>query len=256
MPGEVIANDKYTGKAGLSRRHQSCVKFILVFRNRKMQTMTRPSFEDSLFASRTPLPDSPSASDVLFFWRETDVTGSTGLHDGKRNRYADSFREAADLLIAQTLQGAANQESALYPIVYLYRQYLELSIKDSLQMTRLLLDDRRAVLPHHRVVELWQELNEFLVKILPGDAQPGLVQTARLVREFIQHDTSATVFRHPVDVKGRPLFVHAAIIDLANLRDVMGKVDGILSQANGIIYERWKAGQAPQQQRPAPDNDI
>ena len=211
--------------------------------------MTRPSFEDSLFASSTPLPDSPSTSDVLFFWKETDLTSKADSLDDKRNRYADSFREAGDLLIAQTLQGAANQETALYPIVCLYRQYLELSIKDSLQMTRLLLDDRRAVLAHHRVVELWQELNEFLVKILPGDAQSGLVQTGRLIREFMQHDPSVAVFRHPVDVKGRPLFANAAIIDLGNLRDVMAKIDGILSQANGIIHERWQA----RQESPAPD---
>lgn len=214
--------------------------------------MTRPSFEDSLFASSTPLPDSPSTSDVLFFWKETDLTSKADSLDDKRNRYADSFREAGDLLIAQTLQGAANQETALYPIVCLYRQYLELSIKDSLQMTRLLLDDRRAVLAHHRVVELWQELNEFLVKILPGDAQSGLMQTGRLIREFMQHDPSAAVFRHPVDVKGRPLFANAAIIDLGNLRDVMAKIDGILSQANSIIHERWQA----RQESPAPDQNA
>lgn len=232
-------------KTGLGELGPTCVKFITVFRNQKMQTMTRPSFEDSLFASSDPLPDSPSASDTLFCRKETDVVGSADLHSGKRNRYADSFREAADLLIAQTLQGTADQALALYPIVYLYRQYLELTIKDSLQMTRLLLDDRRAVPSHHRVTELWQELNEFLFKVLPSDAQAGLVQTARLIREFMQHEPSTAVFRHPLDTKGRPLFANAAMIDLANLRDVMAKIDGILSQANGIIYARWQARQEP-----------
>lgn len=76
-------------------------------------------------------PELPSAQDKIFstsedWWNKACLA----LGHDRWSIYAIGYKDAADLLV-DNIEGNGRQHDFLvYPIVFLYRQYLELAIKD------------------------------------------------------------------------------------------------------------------------------
>jgi hypothetical protein len=177
-------------------------------------------------------PELPSAEDVLF---QSAVGGwdNASLHYGPDVwlPYILGYKEAADRLVAQVETEHRHHDLLVFPIVYLYRHYLELAIKGLIRQAHDLLGDAVEVPATHTVVELWTTCSALLERVSPGDSLEEQRQIGRLLREFAAVDPTLTAFRYPVDKKGNLSLQGIEQINIPNVRDVIGKIALILEGA-------------------------
>ena len=200
--------------------------------------MPIPPLDDNLFDGVLDSFGLPDGNDVLFtsqedWWNNACLNWS----GGSWSLYAAGYKEAADLLVVSVETRSAGQDTLVYPILFLYRQYLELEIKDTLRISRRLLDIDGDFPMHHRINDLWNDLHVLLERISPGNSSAELKQIARLINDFAKVDPQSMAFRYPVGKSGLPSLPGLTRINLRNVREVLGKISIILSGANSQIYE-------------------
>jgi len=149
--------------------------------------------------------------------------------------YALGYKDAADILVKFVETKKIKQDTLVYPIIFLYRQYLELAIKDLICQAHNLLDIRGQFPKSHNINELWRLCDILLEKISPGDSRDSRKEISRLIREFSNVDPISTAFRYPEDKDGNPSLPNLKLINLRNVRDVIAKIDVIIGGACHII---------------------
>jgi len=173
----------------------------------------------------------PDATDILFgpagdWWNNACLLpGAWG--------YIAGYKIAADKLVSDIESNRQDQDKLVYPIVFLYRQYLELAVKGLIQDGRRLLDiDDWTPITHHRIDRLWPICSGLLAQISPGDSVEEVAQIGRLIDEFCRIDPTSMAFRYPSDKEGKPSLVGLGVINLRNIRDVISKISVILDGAS------------------------
>lgn len=153
--------------------------------------------------------------------------------------YADGYKDAANILVKQVEKRSegALQDTLVYPIVFLYRQYLELAIKGLLKDARRLQDIDEPLPMHHRIYDLWGECRALLKEISPGDSEDALDQITRLLKEFSTVDPTSEAFRYPHNKKGKPSLEGMTHINLRVLRETMDGISNLLCGAQAQISE-------------------
>ena len=69
--------------------------------------------------------------------------------------YVLGYKMAADSLVAQIIETGRYQDSLVFPVCFLYRQYIELRLKEVIRSGRRLLDEPGAFPQHHKIQHLW-----------------------------------------------------------------------------------------------------
>lgn len=79
--------------------------------------------------------------------------------------YIDGYKMAADELAKKIHETGVNQDYLVYPIVFLYRQHLELILKSVIKSARQLLRTEEQGHPtHHKLKDLWPLAKELRKK--------------------------------------------------------------------------------------------
>jgi hypothetical protein len=159
--------------------------------------------------------------------------------------YASAYKKAADKLVE-----SFNDTSRLYdndltlPIVFLYRQYLELHLKS------LVRDGNKAFgnppnSPNHLIDKLWQELKPMLIKArLPETYNSAKIEAVEeCIMEFAKVDENSENFRFPVHKKtGNPLLQNnthlqgISYIDLQHLSQKMTAIGDFLFESDMLLF--------------------
>jgi HEPN domain-containing protein len=167
-----------------------------------------------------------------------------GLHPW--GLYAAGYKEAGDLLVHQLEMRKGGQDTLVYPIVFLYRQYLELTIKDLIRDARELQKVYGDYPKTHELAALWDICQALLLQIFPREPNNVMKDVARLIGEFSAVDPQSMSFRYPEDREGNPSLDGIAQIDLFNLRDVIAKIATFLSGSGSLVYEYLQEDRAQQ----------
>lgn len=184
------------------------------------------------------LPGMPGPSDQLFstqedWWNNACLNWSSSGW----SLYASGYREAADALVANVEQTSSSQDTFVYPVLFLYRQYLELQLKIMLRTLRHLHDIGRDFPKSHKIDALWDETQKLLIQSFPEQPADEVIETGRLIHEFAKVDPLSTAFRYPVDKDGNPSLPGIRYINLRNIREVMAKIAMLLDGAYSMAYE-------------------
>lgn len=183
-------------------------------------------------------PTMPSSDDRLFVSQE-DWWNNACLnwcHDGW-TLYSLGYKEAADLLARHIEEHGAGQDMLVYPVLFLYRQYLELEIKDLIRQGRRLQDIPGGFPKHHDIARLWRICHQLLSEIAPNDSVEELREIDRLIEEFSAVDPSSMAFRYPEDKDGNDSLPGITHINLRNVREVMSGIGNLLTGASCQIDE-------------------
>src|SRR5690349_3397478 len=97
--------------------------------------------------------------------------------------YALGYKEAGDRLVKQLETDWRRQDLLVYPIVFLYRQYLELAIKGVIQQAQVLLGEPKDLPLTHQIDQLWTRCSALLERVSPGDSLEEQRQIGRLIKE-------------------------------------------------------------------------
>ncbi len=186
----------------------------------------------------------PRKGDILFepgedLWHNACVGWSRDQWIG----YREGYKLGADLLFQHVAETRSKQDFLVYPIVFLYRQALEVALKHLLIQGRELLDQDEKLPNKHRLVPLWQSCRKILEHVWPGGPKQDLDAVTEVIEQFDEKDPGSFVFRYPVDTDGNTVHAKHELIDLRNLSEVVNRVYSLLDAAQcGISeYKEWKS---------------
>ena len=140
------------------------------------------------------------------------------------------FREGGDLLVTETDSNPRRAMDLLYPIIFAYRQSLELRLK-YLLMAYAPLADQEPDYRSHDLKKLWEKCRR-VVRVLEGDAQSSdnvaFAAADALFAEFDAVDPGSDAFRFAHTTKGKPIKLALWTVDLPNLRAVIAGLHNFL----------------------------
>ncbi len=111
--------------------------------------------------------------------------------------YVLGYREAADSIVDQAQEFGV--DLFVYPVMFLYRHYLEISLKHILIVLRRYFEESSELPTHHRLDKLWGEVRTLMEKewnTLEYMADYDAIEAR--INEFHKIDKLSFSFRYPV----------------------------------------------------------
>jgi len=151
-------------------------------------------------------------------------------HDEPWGGMAEGFKRLADLGVSYTDQTGHDQDFLVYPIVFSYRHYIELSLKLIIRAARRLLDEPGGVPATHDLDALWNTAEPLLKQI---EDSPETYRNVRsCLARFNELDPKSDSFRYPVRANGDPSLQGVFNVDLGQVRGVVERLSGFLEGAS------------------------
>jgi hypothetical protein len=114
--------------------------------------------------------------------------------------YAYMYRESAERLIDLACDAPGLLNVHAMPAVFLFRHYVELSLKDMIGDARVLDDQQRGFPDTHGLARLWSELRILLRRIGSEDGNDNVVLhdvVEQMIAELDRADPGSMAFRYP-----------------------------------------------------------
>jgi hypothetical protein len=153
--------------------------------------------------------------------------------------YALSFKEAADIVVSQVELGVAPPDAVDYPVVFLYTHYLELMLKGLIRIGRRLRYEHEDFPRTHQLRRLWNQFRPLIEAIYPAGNSVDTDTVERCIFEMDELDSSGAS-RYGEDLNGKPTLPNELLLNLTNLRDVMGRISGFLEGSYDWMHELWQ----------------
>jgi hypothetical protein len=142
--------------------------------------------------------------------------------------YTAGYKDAADRLVANILETKNMEHTLIYPICFLYRQYVELRLKEIIRSgSALLAEDRRFTLGFptgHNINNLYKEAKKTINKVFAGQEKPlDLSFIDHIITEYYKIDPNSESFRYPCDGHGRKYLEGITLINVRHLAENLRK---------------------------------
>jgi hypothetical protein len=155
-------------------------------------------------------------------------------HDEPWYGIAEGFKRIADLAVAHIAETGHDQDFLVYPVLFCYRHYLELMLKQLLRDARRLYDVEDDSIPGaHSLIALWDKLEPLMLKHTPDPTTYANVR-ASLAR-FDHLDPRSDSYRYPVDKQGDPHLKGLHNVDLGQVSAVIERLAGFLDGASTAV---------------------
>jgi hypothetical protein len=144
-------------------------------------------------------------------------------------------------LVHSVAEGKTILDAVIYPIVFLYRHYIELSLKDIIFLCRRLKQEGSGFPQHHNLGTLWDEAKQLLSDHYGSDTPEEMKNLDGCIDDFATHDPNSFAFRYPWDKKGNRTLQDLRHINLRNLFETMERVGSFLDCMIIDLSERLQA---------------
>ena len=190
----------------------------------------------------------PEKNDKLF------ESGDDWWHNACLNYMRDStelyirgYKEAADALVTSPQTTRGYQDFFIFPVAFLYRQYLELRLKDLINTGNQLFHDQSNHLKTHDLLQLWKTCKPLLILLEPKIEQEDIDAAEEAINQFYRVDPTSQAFRYPFLRDGQPAIPpDIRYINLRNLAEIMEKVSNFLDAGAQMmaVYLEYKQDMA------------
>lgn len=149
--------------------------------------------------------------------------------------YASGYLEAAEYLsrVLARRHGPLTLDSCVYPLVFLWRHYLELRVKELLMTLSGLRDHSPPPLRGHDLGMLWSRLRPLIETYLP---EADVRRADGIFREFAKVDPTSETFRYHEDTRGRrsaPDVTHINVVHFSSrLSELASALEGVSMAAS------------------------
>ncbi|GJL63837.1 MAG: hypothetical protein NPIRA04_24910 [Nitrospirales bacterium] len=190
----------------------------------------------------------------LFTWCKDDhyLNGNVNFLPGK-NRiawemvnwelYAQGYKAAGDYVVESITEFSQPvAHSLVYPVLFLYRHYLELELKSMIENGKQFSNSNieRNLDKEHRLKKLWEWCREILENIRPVDDKPPfnmkLIEDG--INQFVKLDPNSQNTRYPRKKKGKQdtqKEIEQHQVHLGNLKKGMSLISTELENAHNWI---------------------
>jgi hypothetical protein len=171
------------------------------------------------------------------FAEATESLNNALIADDDRTRLVlmtDGYKRAGDLMVRQTVEDRSSRDFLVFPILFNYRHFIELSLKYLLAT----FGPRVSIDPNwkdHDLGILWHSFLEMLDCYATPDPDDADSVVGDIVAEFAKIDPQSYSYRYPVDKNGKPIPISQSALDLTNLADVMAGVEGYFTGCDGYL---------------------
>lgn len=175
----------------------------------------------------------PKIGDKLFL-EDSSAHAAFVAKDTSERRYhlKEGYKLAADLLVAQSEVEPWRRKRLIYPIVFCYRHFLELTVKAILEEYGEPSDK------HHKLETLWIDFRKLLCRFhLEHTGEEDLSAIEVCIAEFAKIDPLSQTFRYPTSRKGQPLEIDYGGIDLLHLCGTMQAIANFFDCVDTHIHE-------------------
>jgi hypothetical protein len=115
--------------------------------------------------------------------------------------YAQGYLRAGEAALERALS-RRETDTLVYPIVFLYRHYVELKLKETLLAAGDLLDHDESLVTDHKLLALWRRCRPKLALIWSDSPRDELDDVEEIISELDAVDPGSFTFRYPVNKKG------------------------------------------------------
>jgi hypothetical protein len=155
--------------------------------------------------------------------------------------YAVGYKEAANLIAEQIMGKRVYKKYAMiYPIMYLYRHYLEIQLKNIISLTNKALErssilhcsvvETKKFTENHKLLNLYKEcfdkIRVFAEEIGDQDIlneERDFAEFKKVIEEFEKYDKSSTSFRYPLKRNGEANLSELDLLNVKNVYDIINK---------------------------------
>jgi hypothetical protein len=171
----------------------------------------------------------PGPNEKLFQWtHRCRFNACVNYRAPTLHGVANSYKEGADVLACGAAKGEAILDNVILPVVFLYRQYLELTIKGIIETGRHAEEEGFGYPKHHHLRNLWAEAKHLIKEHYKEDAPREIDYIDQCIEEFERHDPESFSFRYPTDKGGNLNLRDISHIDLRNLYETMQRIAFLL----------------------------
>ncbi len=146
----------------------------------------------------------------------------------------EGYKRAADLMVEEAEKDRRIRDFLVFPIIFNYRQFLELSLKYHIATYGRNVGIE-ANWKSHDLGELWAtfiNMIELYGTTDPDEADPTV---GEIVMQFAKIDPGSYSYRYPVDRKGELIPVEYNDLHLPTLKDVISGVAGYFRSTDGYL---------------------
>lgn len=146
----------------------------------------------------------------------------------------EGYRSAADLMIQAAASDHQMRNILVFPIIFNYRQFLELTLKYQLAT----FGPEVAIRPNwrsHDLAVLWSDFLVMLERYGTDDPDEADPVVGKIILEFAKIDPGSYSYRYPVDRQGNPVPVAYSDLHLPTLANVMQGVAGYFTGCDGYL---------------------
>lgn len=134
--------------------------------------------------------------------------------------YVEGYRIAAEKLIENVLTTQTERDTLIYPIVFLYRHYIEIQLKEIIQTGSEYLGKKKKQVKGHILYPLWLEAKNIIDEIWIADTNNvNINQTEEIIKAICAIDTKSDAFRYPIDIKGKQTLTGITVVNLRELKE-------------------------------------
>jgi len=184
----------------------------------------RREIEAQMLRMKEPLFTSKAAPDSDWY-----LNACLHISGGDWDTYAMGYKRAGDILVQYVANNDWDQDFLVYPITFLYRQYLELRLKELILIGSALLDKDITIPKTHNLVSLWRQTRPNIEAVWPGSKTRVYLNLVEdRLKELCDLDSGSYAFRYPEDTKGEATLMGIVHINLKQLKDVIQGISSVL----------------------------
>ena len=158
--------------------------------------------------------------------------------------YLSGYKLAADLLIDKALEEAKKHhieiiDTLVYPIIFICRQFMELSIKNIyINYAHLQREESKAIIKEsHSLSRAWEYIKPFAIEVSNEDEDE--LRDVEIIEDYIKQfeevSRDSTEYRYPVNKKNDVILKENTYLDLSNLKEKMQKFENFLDGLCGAM---------------------
>lgn len=153
--------------------------------------------------------------------------------------HVEGYRRAADLVWRQieSEPRIAGIDFLVFPMVFLYRHYVELCLKDIIASGIYLETGTGSYPATHNLGELWKEARGHLERIGPGCSDEALASMTEMITQLDQLDPGSFTFRYPITKALTPTLPQNGGLNLALFHEGMEKMTGFFEGCQGMLSD-------------------
>jgi hypothetical protein len=142
---------------------------------------------------------------------------------------------AGAALVEYGKQSPVDRHFLIYPILYNYRQGIELALKWFIWIYGKYTGKGYHKNNNHDLWHLWKTCKEIIVEI--GGPGESLEYVEQVIKDFHELDKKGTAFRYPFNQDGSQISLPQGLVDPENIREVMDGLQHFFDGSDGQLSD-------------------